>query len=67
MAFSARESQVAQLVASGLSNAQVAERLDVSVKAVEKHLSSIYRKVGFRSRTRLLLYVTERSEVRGAS
>jgi DNA-binding NarL/FixJ family response regulator len=68
MAFSARESEVAQLVANGLTNAQVAARLDVSVKAVEKHLSSIYRKLGFRSRTQLLLYVAAaRSEPRGAS
>jgi len=48
-------------VARGLSNAEIAVRLDVSVKAVEKHLSSIYKKVGFRSRTRLLLYVADPS------
>ena len=46
-------------MARGLSNAEIAVRLDVSVKAIEKHLSSIYKKVGFRSRTRLLLYVAD--------
>jgi DNA-binding NarL/FixJ family response regulator len=59
MSLSPRESEVARLVARGLSNAEIAVRLDVSVKAVEKHLSSIYKKVGFRSRTRLLLYVAD--------
>jgi DNA-binding NarL/FixJ family response regulator len=61
MSLSPRESEVARLVARGLSNAEIAVRLDVSVKAVEKHLSSIYKKVGFRSRTRLLLYVADPS------
>jgi DNA-binding NarL/FixJ family response regulator len=59
MSLSPRESEVARLVARGLSNAEIAVRLDVSVKAIEKHLSSIYKKVGFRSRTRLLLYVAD--------
>ena len=59
MSLSPRESEVARLVARGLSNAEIAVRLDVAVKATEKHLSSIYKKGGFRSRTRLLLYVAD--------
>jgi DNA-binding NarL/FixJ family response regulator len=67
MPLSARESQVAALVASGLTNAEIAARLEVTVKAIEKHLSSIYRKLGFSSRTRLLLYVRETAPALGAN
>jgi DNA-binding CsgD family transcriptional regulator len=47
------EWRVASLVAQGLSNRQVADRLFVSVRTVEGHLSGIYRKLGVRSRTEL--------------
>jgi ATP/maltotriose-dependent transcriptional regulator MalT len=44
------ERRVAELAAGGLTNRLIAERLEVSVKAVEWHLSRIYRKLGIRSR-----------------
>ncbi|HZE06102.1 MAG TPA: AAA family ATPase [Solirubrobacteraceae bacterium] len=47
------ESRVAELVASGLSNREVAARLFVSVKTVEANLTRVYRKLGVRSRTGL--------------
>jgi DNA-binding NarL/FixJ family response regulator len=47
------EWRVASLVAEGLSNREVADRLFVSVRTVEGHLSGIYRKLGVRSRTEL--------------
>ncbi len=47
------ESRVAELVAQGLSNKQVAAELVVSVKAVEAHLTRIYAKLGVRSRAEL--------------
>jgi len=47
------ERRVAELAASGLSNRQIAQQLFVTVKAVEWHLSNVYRKLGIRSRTRL--------------
>jgi DNA-binding CsgD family transcriptional regulator len=47
------EQRVADLVASGLSNKQVAEQLFVSVYTVEAHLSRVYAKLGIRSRTQL--------------
>jgi DNA-binding CsgD family transcriptional regulator len=48
-----REFEIARLVASGLANREVAGSLFVSVKLVEKQLSSIYRKLGIRSRSQL--------------
>ena len=47
------ERRVADLAAAGLSNRQIAQQLFVTVKAVEWHLSNVYRKLGIRSRTRL--------------
>jgi ATP/maltotriose-dependent transcriptional regulator MalT len=49
------ETAVVGLVMLGLSNAQVAERLVVSRKAVEYHLSNVYAKLGISSRTQLVL------------
>ncbi len=51
--LSARELDVARRVANGKSNREVAADLIVSVKLVEKLLSSIYRKLGLRSRSEL--------------
>jgi DNA-binding CsgD family transcriptional regulator len=47
------ERRVASLLADGLSNREIADRLFVSVRTVEGHLSSAYRKLGVRSRTEL--------------
>ena len=38
-----------RLVAAGYSDAEVAEQLGVSVRTVNAHLRSIYRKAGVRS------------------
>ena len=47
------EREVAELVASGRSNREVAEALFMTVNTVEANLSRIYRKMGVRSRTEL--------------
>jgi DNA-binding NarL/FixJ family response regulator len=48
--LTAREVDVLRLVAVGLSDAEAAKRLFVSVRTVNAHLRSIYRKAGVRSR-----------------
>ena len=47
------EVQIAELVATGRSNREVADTLFMSVKTVEWNLSKVYRKLGIRSRTQL--------------
>lgn len=47
------ERRVADLTATGLTNRQVAQELFVTVKAVEWHLSNVYRKLGIHSRNEL--------------
>ncbi|MDF1604365.1 helix-turn-helix transcriptional regulator [Nocardioides sp. YIM 152315] len=48
--LTAAEQRVARLAAAGLTNRQIAHRLVVTVKAVEWHLSHVYRKLGISSR-----------------
>jgi DNA-binding CsgD family transcriptional regulator len=52
-ALTASERRVAQLAAEGLSNKEVAQTLFVTIKTVEVHLSSAYRKLEISSRTQL--------------
>jgi DNA-binding CsgD family transcriptional regulator/tetratricopeptide (TPR) repeat protein len=59
--LSLREEEVARLVAQGLSNAEVAERLFISSRTVGTHLEHIYRRLGLRSRSELRRYVVEES------
>lgn len=49
-----RERQIAELVAAGATNADIAAALHVTVKTVEAHLSRTYRKLGVRSRAMLV-------------
>ncbi|GAA0921797.1 LuxR family transcriptional regulator [Pseudonocardia zijingensis] len=48
--LSPSERAVAELVANGDSNRAVAEQLHLSIRTVENHLRSVYRKLGARSR-----------------
>jgi DNA-binding CsgD family transcriptional regulator len=57
LALTRREWDIVQLVAAGTSNAEVAERLFVSVKTVEAHLTRIFRKLGVSSRVGLVALV----------
>jgi DNA-binding NarL/FixJ family response regulator len=41
------------MAAEGMSNKEIAQSLFVTVKTVEVHLSSVYRKLGIASRTQL--------------
>jgi DNA-binding NarL/FixJ family response regulator len=52
-ALSARERQVAELVAAGATNRAIAEQLYLSEKTVETHLSRIFRKLGVTSRAQV--------------
>jgi len=49
-----REAEVRRLLEQGLADKQIASRLGISVKTVEKHVSAILRKGGVHSRTELL-------------
>ncbi len=57
--LSEREVEVLRLVAAGLSNNQIAERLIVTVGTVKRHLNNIFGKLGVGSRTQALVRARE--------
>jgi DNA-binding NarL/FixJ family response regulator len=59
-----REREIAELVAGGRTNREVAEQLVLSVKTIEAHLRNIYAKLGVRSRVELAR-AAERAADRG--
>jgi predicted ATPase/DNA-binding CsgD family transcriptional regulator len=52
-----REREVAQLIADGLSNREIAAALIVTERTVEGHVSNILGKLGFHSRTQISAWV----------
>jgi DNA-binding NarL/FixJ family response regulator/signal transduction histidine kinase len=48
-----REREVRALIEKGLPDKMIAARLEISVKTVEKHVSSLFRKLGVHNRTEL--------------
>ena len=56
--LSRRETDVLRLLADGLSNREIAERLFVSPKTAEHHVSRIYSKLGLSTRAEAAAYAT---------
>jgi ATP/maltotriose-dependent transcriptional regulator MalT len=58
--LTAREVEVLGLLAAGLSNAEIAERLFLSRRTVHAHIRSIYGKIGVNTRSAATRYAAER-------
>jgi DNA-binding NarL/FixJ family response regulator len=56
--LSAREQEVAALIARGLTNRQIAEALVITTSTVERHVLHIFTKLGVSSRTQIAVWVT---------
>jgi len=56
--LSPREREIALLAAAGQKNLEIAEKLSITHKTVEKHLASAYQKLGITSRAKLGGYLS---------
>jgi NarL family two-component system response regulator YdfI len=57
-----RENQMAQAVARGLRNRQIAIEFGISEETVKKHLATIYGKLALNGRVALAVHMLQRGE-----
>ncbi|MEU4262894.1 helix-turn-helix transcriptional regulator [Streptomyces argenteolus] len=65
--LTAREREVAELVAEGLTNQSIATRLYLSPRTVETHLSRVYRKTGVTTRAGLAALMVRSGHLGGTA
>jgi predicted ATPase/DNA-binding CsgD family transcriptional regulator len=58
-ALTAREAEVAALIAQGMSNGEIAQELVVSKRTVETHIANIRSKLGFTNRAQIVRWALE--------
>jgi HD-GYP domain-containing protein (c-di-GMP phosphodiesterase class II) len=63
-ALSARESEVLQLLARGLTNKEIAQRLEISAKTAGHHVQHIYDKMGVSTRAAATMFAVENGLLR---
>jgi predicted ATPase/DNA-binding CsgD family transcriptional regulator len=54
-----REHQIAELVAAGLTNQDIASKLVISRRTVETHVEHVLSKLGFTSRTQIAVWISD--------
>ncbi|HEY0983994.1 response regulator [Schlesneria sp. T3-172] len=64
VALSERETEVLKLIAQGLTNKEIAARLDISVKTVETYKARSMQKLGLRGRADIVRFAVDRSWLR---
>ncbi|HKA83330.1 MAG TPA: tetratricopeptide repeat protein [Acidimicrobiales bacterium] len=65
--LSAREQEIADLVARGLTNREIAQCLIISTRTVESHVEHIKAKLGFARRARIVAWALDRTGDNGVS
>ena len=65
-ALTERESEVAALIARGMTNRQIAAELVIAVGTAQRHVANIMTKLEVDSRTQVATWVVERDQARSA-
>ena len=63
--LTSREAEIVRLVATGLRNAEIAERLSITEATVKTHLNNVFEKLKVRDRTELAVYALRHRLVAG--
>jgi DNA-binding NarL/FixJ family response regulator len=58
--LTAREREIAALIAHGKSNREIANKLVIGEKTAERHVANILSKLGFNSRTQIAVWAAEK-------
>ena len=64
-ALSLRERQILEIMTEGRSNADIAERLNISEKTVRNHISKVFDKLGVWTRAQAIVLARDRHFVSG--
>ena len=63
ISLSAREVEIIELVAEGLTNQEIADRLTISKRTVDNHVSNVFTKTGSKNRVALLNWAMDNGKI----
>ena len=63
ISLSSREIEIIELVAEGLTNQEIAERLTISKRTVDNHVSNVFTKTGSKNRVALLNWAMDHGKI----
>lgn len=63
VSLSARELEIIELVSEGLTNQEIAERLTISKRTVDNHVSNVFTKTGSKNRVALLNWAMDHGKI----
>ena len=63
MSLSVREMEIIELVADGLTNQEIAQRLTISKRTVDNHVSNMFTKTGSKNRVALLNWAMDHGKI----
>ena len=63
ISLSTREIEIIELVAEGLTNQEIADRLTISKRTVDNHVSNVFTKTGSKNRVALLNWAMDHGKI----
>ena len=63
ISLSSREMEIIEMVADGLTNQEIAQRLTISKRTVDNHVSNMFTKTGSKNRVALLNWAMDHGKI----